>query len=110
MPSAKTGLAAATVACAVAMGCAPESPETAAARKAHPHAAELWGDKCGSCHVPVEPGTRSREALETALRRHRTRAKLTEGDWAELVDFLAPAAPLGPKATSASADAGTTRR
>lgn len=67
---------------------------TAAAASAHPHAAEVWSAKCGSCHVPVEPGTRSRGVIDTALGRHRTRARLTEGEWAELAEFLAPTASV----------------
>ena len=59
-----------------------------AASLSHPRAAEIWSDKCGSCHVPVEPGTRPRGTIEAAMVRHQKRAKLTEGEWRELVDFL----------------------
>lgn len=68
------------------VACAPfEAPATTAAARA----AELWSSKCGSCHVPVEPASRSREALETALQRHRRRVRVSDRDWSELVDFLA---------------------
>jgi hypothetical protein len=55
--------------------------------------ARVWRARCGACHVPVEPGTRTREHLEDALARHRGRARLSEQQWAELVSFLA--APQG---------------
>lgn len=78
---------------ALSIGCGRPalSSATVAAVSAHPHAAELWSDKCGSCHVPVEPGTRSRGVIEAAMRRHRARAHLGAGEWAELADFLSPA-------------------
>ena len=77
------------------LGCGPVvSPATAAAIAAHPRAGEIWGDKCGSCHVPVEPGTRTREALDVALAKHRARAKISEAEWGELVEFLAAAPPV----------------
>ncbi len=69
--------------------CAPVvSPELRAASLSHPHAAEIWGEKCGSCHVPVEPGSRPRPAIEAAMARHQKRAKLTPTEWSELVEFL----------------------
>jgi hypothetical protein len=37
----------------------------------------------------IEPGSHSREALEAAFVRHRTRLRLTETQWSELVEFLA---------------------
>lgn len=82
----------AVVLAAVSAGasCAPfESPTTAAAARAHPHAAELWSSRCGSCHVPVEPASHSRGAIESALQRHRRRVRMSDRDWNELVDFLA---------------------
>jgi hypothetical protein len=44
--------------------------------------------KCGSCHARVEPGSISRAAAESAMQRHRRRAKLTEREWEGMVDFL----------------------
>ena len=41
--------------------------------------------------IPVfnrEPGSVNRATLESALQRHRRRAKLTERQWEELVDYL----------------------
>ena len=45
--------------------------------------------KCGSCHAHVEPGEKSREQLERALSRHHKRVRLSDEDWALMVDYLA---------------------
>jgi hypothetical protein len=85
-----SGLAAAVALAIVLAGCASEpSPMLRAASLSHPHAAEIWSEKCGACHVPVEPGTRPRGVIEAAMERHQKRAKLSEGEWREIVDFLA---------------------
>ena len=52
--------------------------------------ASVWRSKCGSCHVPVEPGSRKRLEIESALQRHRKRLRLSDDQWTQLVDFLAP--------------------
>jgi hypothetical protein len=76
----------------VAVGCASgPSPGLRAASLSHPRAAEIWSDKCGSCHVPVEPGARPRGVLEAAMDRHQKRTKLTKEEWREIVDFLSHA-------------------
>ncbi len=83
---------AAAAALIVAVGCASgPSPGLRAASLSHPRAAEIWSDKCGSCHVPVEPGARPRGVLEAAMERHQKRTKLTAEEWRELVDFLSDA-------------------
>jgi len=51
--------------------------------------AEVNHAKCGTCHRRVEPGEKSREHLETALKPHRRRVQLTDAQWASMVDFLA---------------------
>ena len=74
----------------VVAGCAPAKseprvePPTQAATISRVHKA-----RCGSCHVRVEPGERSREELETAFTRHRTRVHLSEEQWGEMVEYLA---------------------
>lgn len=76
----------------VACGSASTSSSVASPHGTHeeePKVAGVWRSKCGACHVPVEPGSHSREQLETALSRHRKRVRLSEDQWAELVDFLA---------------------
>jgi hypothetical protein len=44
--------------------------------------------KCGACHARVEPGTVTRATAESAMMRHRRRAKLTERQWEDMVDYL----------------------
>ena len=50
--------------------------------------AEIHHAHCGSCHTRVDPGQRTRAHLEKALVRHRSRVKMTEAQWALLVDYL----------------------
>ena len=75
------------------------SPMLRSASLAHPRAAEIWSEKCGSCHVPVEPGSRPRDLIEAAMIRHQKRAKLSSDEWREIVDFLADT----PSRTASSA-------
>jgi hypothetical protein len=77
-----------------------ESPHEATARSAAEAPSDLLSDvgtdriasihrsKCGSCHTPVEPGSLQHETAEAAMLRHRRRAKLSERDWADMVEFL----------------------
>lgn len=82
--------AASVLAAALSLGCVEgPSPVVRTASLSHPHAAEIWSDKCGSCHIPVEPGSRPRDVIEAAMERHQKRAKLTKDEWRELVEFLA---------------------
>jgi hypothetical protein len=39
--------------------------------------------------VRVEPGERTRAQLEKAFTQHRSRVRLTEEQWGEMVDYLA---------------------
>ena len=59
----------------------PEAPKSDIAR--------IHKSRCGSCHLRVEPGERTRDQLEAALSRHRKRVHLTEEQWAAMVDYLA---------------------
>jgi len=71
------------VAAMLVVACAPaRSPD-------EPAIAHVEHDKCGTCHVEVQPGTRSRDVLEKAFVRHRKRVKLSEEQWAAMVDYLA---------------------
>jgi hypothetical protein len=54
-----------------------------------PPIAEIHRHKCNKCHVLPEPKTRTREHLEDAFTRHRTRVHLTEQQWTAMVDYLA---------------------
>lgn len=53
------------------------------------HAIELWRARCNQCHVRVEPQTRERAVLTQALERHKKRARLSDTDVRDLVDYLA---------------------
>jgi cytochrome c5 len=68
--------------------CAPASPPTQPAGPEPPIAA-VHRSKCGACHKLPAPGTRTRAHLEDAFARHRKRVRLSEDEWAALVDFLA---------------------
>jgi len=56
--------------------------------------------KCGNCHTRVEPGALPRATIEAAMVRHRRRAKLTDGQWAELIEFLSRSGPTEPRHTA----------
>jgi len=71
------------------VGCGAASPRETVEPPPRAAAAEVWSARCGACHVPVQPGARSRDALRTALARHRDRVRLDEHQWAALIDFLA---------------------
>jgi hypothetical protein len=51
--------------------------------------ATVHTSKCGSCHAPPAPKTRTRDHLEEALSRHKRRVHLTREEWAAMVDYLA---------------------
>jgi hypothetical protein len=52
-------------------------------------ARSICGRVCARCHAPPEVGQHARAELEDILSHHRTRARLTEEQWAMLVDLLA---------------------
>jgi hypothetical protein len=60
-----------------------EAPRTSAS------IAALHARKCGACHTPPEPGSRTRPHLEQAFLRHRRRVHLADEQWRALVDYLA---------------------
>jgi hypothetical protein len=64
--------------------------------------AQIHSAKCGSCHVPVGPGTRSREQIESAMSRHGKRLKLTPPQWIAMIDYLSP--PMGSVQAKTNAD------
>jgi len=79
---------------------APAQSRASAGHAGQEHPADLLADmpndaiaaihrsKCGACHTPVEPGSLARDVAESAMQRHRRRAKLTEREWANMVDYL----------------------
>ena len=50
--------------------------------------AEIHHGSCGGCHVRVERGERSREYLEKSLAKHHTRVRMSDEQWALLIDYL----------------------
>jgi hypothetical protein len=82
----------------IACGGASGSPGSASAPRSE--IARIHRAKCGSCHVRVEPGERTRAELEAAFPRHHKRARLTEEQWSEMVDYLAAPADAGVDAAS----------
>jgi hypothetical protein len=79
----------------MAAGCGAQSQESSAAATPlgtetdEAHIAAVHRAKCGTCHVRVDPGTRSRTEIELALGRHHRRTHLTDREWTLLVDYLA---------------------
>ncbi|HZU81940.1 MAG TPA: hypothetical protein VE987_03440 [Polyangiaceae bacterium] len=61
--------------------------------------AAIHASKCGRCHAPPEPKTRTREHLADAFGRHRTRLRLSAEQWAALVDYLGAGEAAAPAAS-----------
>jgi hypothetical protein len=55
--------------------------------------AAIHAHKCGACHTPPEPRTRTREHVRDALGRHKNRVRLTSDEWSRMVEYLS--APEG---------------
>ena len=81
-------LLASLVVMGAAIGCVTAPPAVPPPR--FERVAEVHRAKCGNCHVRVEPQTRSRAMLEDALTRHRKRVHLSDDEWTELIEYLAP--------------------
>jgi hypothetical protein len=58
----------------------------------HDSIADLHQRKCGNCHRLVEPSSRARADIQSALGRHAKRLRLTHAEWTALTDYLAPEA------------------
>ena len=69
--------------------CGAPDASTSPAASPEPAIAAAHRARCGGCHVRVDPGARSRDALTVALLRHRARVHLTEAQWTAMVDYLA---------------------
>lgn len=67
--------------------------------------ARIHRTKCGACHLRVEPGARTRAQLEAAFPRHHMRVKMSDDDWAKMVDYLAAQEPTQPTAPASSPSA-----
>ena len=83
----------------MAIGCAPDPVVPTGA----PPIARVWASRCGACHSPVEPGTRTKSHLDDALARHKNRVPLSDAEWAEMRSFLA-----GPSIETATASGSKT--
>jgi hypothetical protein len=77
-----------TTAKAPAPHAAPESPTDLVAEAPSEAIIAIHKNKCGSCHTRVEPGSLARATAESAMQRHRRRAKLSEREWEDMVDYL----------------------
>jgi hypothetical protein len=97
------GLLVSLVACA-----ARPAPSGASAPTERDVIAKVHASKCGSCHTPPDPDTRTREHVEDALSRHRKRVRLTGEEWAMMVDYLAM--PDGKTARQPSSVASASQR
>ncbi len=71
------------------ISCANPAPTGKVAGQVELPIMHIYHSRCGACHVPVEPGTRTSAELELALAKHRKRVRLTELQWAELTKALA---------------------
>ena len=87
-----------------AVGCSPQRPSElpASASPEMVAASKTWWSRCGGCHTRIEPGARSRAALDVAMVRHRKRVKLTEEEWRGVVAFLANDARVASPAPAAA--------
>ena len=79
------------------LACGAASPGSASPPAPDAVIAELHERKCGQCHSPPEPKTRTRDHLETAFKRHKNRVHLTPAQWAAMTDYLV--APPGATAS-----------
>jgi predicted nucleic acid-binding Zn ribbon protein len=66
----------------------PALPSQVASRENTP-IMRVYHSRCGACHEPVKPGTRTSDELTQALAKHRKRVRLTEQQWADLTFALA---------------------
>lgn len=69
--------------------CAAKEPPVGSMEPADRAIAAVHLAKCGACHAPPDPKTRTREYLEDAFSRHKKRVRLTSDEWAEMTDYLA---------------------
>ena len=73
----------------LALAACSATPRAESADPERAHVAAIHRSRCGACHVPVEPGTRSRDVLLAARARHEKRIRLSEADWQRMIDYLA---------------------
>jgi hypothetical protein len=69
--------------------CSSGAPPAGSSQPGESSIAAIHASKCGACHTRPDPRTRTRGHLEEAFSRHKRRVRLTEEEWAEMVDYLA---------------------
>lgn len=69
--------------------CAAATPRDGSTAPAESAIATIHTSKCGACHTPPDPRTRTRAYVEEALSRHRKRVRLSSEEWAEMTNYLA---------------------
>ncbi|MDP9150739.1 MAG: hypothetical protein M3O36_12480 [Myxococcota bacterium] len=75
-----------------ALGCVQARPnDSGVSRQDALEVSRLHTQKCGRCHAPPQPRTRTRDHLEAAFLRHKTRVRFTAEQWAAMIDYLAVA-------------------
>jgi hypothetical protein len=85
---------------AIVAGREPESPADLLAEGGAERIAAIHRSKCGSCHTPIEPGSMQHDNAQAAMQRHRRRAKLSEREWADMVEFLSADGALHARHTA----------
>lgn len=85
---------------ALGVACGGSSTDAASPQSAPP-AAGLVKTRCGTCHVPVEPGGRARHEAEAIIERHKSRLRLHAEEWDAVTDYLSPRPSGAAPATSA---------
>jgi hypothetical protein len=74
---------------ALLFACAGPERQVAFASQTDPAIVAVYRSRCGTCHVPVEPGSRNRQDLDAAFKRHRSRVHLTNEQWQRMAEGLA---------------------
>ena len=85
-----------TGACVALPACAPAAAPGSASSDSPQAIAGVHRHRCGRCHAPPPPQSRTRVHLEEALGRHRSRLHLSDAEWTAIVEYLA--APEGATA------------
>lgn len=69
--------------------CSAGAPPEGSTTPAESPIAAIHARKCGACHAPPGPQTRTRPHVEEALSRHRNRVRLSGDEWTEMANYLA---------------------
>jgi hypothetical protein len=69
--------------------CVAATPPDGTTPPAEKAIATIHASRCGACHTPPDPRTRTRAYVEEALSRHRKRVRLSSEGWTEMTNYLA---------------------